>query len=97
MAQTLMCSAVAAALLSGRCLPALVEWGVWGAYEAARGAHWVMYGQRAEDARLRRIVREMVAVELAAQRGELPANDPRRHNTPMRRCHQPKHPTELEG
>jgi len=81
----------AAALLSGRYLPTVIEWGAWGLFESARGVRWIMWGQTAEDDRLRRLVREAVRAELAASRGELPEGE-LRYNTPIRR-----RPRRLEG
>lgn len=88
MAQTVAYSAVAAALLSGHLLT-IVEWGAW----TARGVHWAVWGQSVEDARLQRIVREVVRAELMAQHGRTPEGR-FRFNTPIRRDIGPRR---LEG
>lgn len=84
MSQALTLYAAGAALLaSGRLLPTVIEWGAWGAFEAGRSVHWMVWGRPAEDERLMRVVREAVRAELQAQRNgtaPLPLNTPIRRN-----------------
>lgn len=87
MAQTITIYAAGMALLaSGRLLPTMLEWGAWGAFEAGRGIHWMVWGRPAEDERLMRVVREAVRAELQAQRD---GTAPPPFNVPIRRQRDP--------